>query len=135
MGLENLNKDNILSLTHICERIESKVTFLNQQDDNSISFITNKLKDLRMQVQKLENSTGQDAAHFQEQLEKSDKERLKFEEDIQSSINNISLKNELPRLSTPICDRNVFNLNNDLHHTITRNSDVENAFNFKKIPY
>ncbi|MBW0514932.1 hypothetical protein O181_054647 [Austropuccinia psidii MF-1] len=27
--LENLNKDNILSLTHICERIESKVTFLN----------------------------------------------------------------------------------------------------------
>ncbi|MBW0497276.1 hypothetical protein O181_036991 [Austropuccinia psidii MF-1] len=55
IGLENVNKDNILSLTHICERIESKVTFLNQPHDNSISFLTKKLKDLRIQVQNLEN--------------------------------------------------------------------------------
>ncbi|MBW0492543.1 hypothetical protein O181_032258 [Austropuccinia psidii MF-1] len=34
--------------------------------------------------------------------------------------------------STPILDRNV--LNNDLHHTISRNVEVENVFNFKEIP-
>ncbi|MBW0575234.1 hypothetical protein O181_114949, partial [Austropuccinia psidii MF-1] len=34
--LENFNKDNILSLMQICARIESKVTLLNQSDDNSI---------------------------------------------------------------------------------------------------
>ncbi|MBW0460931.1 hypothetical protein O181_000646 [Austropuccinia psidii MF-1] len=50
IGLENVNKENILSLTHICERTESKVTFLNQPDDNSISFITKQLKYLRIQV-------------------------------------------------------------------------------------
>ncbi|MBW0565309.1 hypothetical protein O181_105024 [Austropuccinia psidii MF-1] len=97
VGLENVNKYNILSLTQICARIESKVTLLNQPDDNSISFITRKLKELRIQVQNLENSTGNKAALFPEQLEKSDKERLELKEDIQSSINNISLKNELPR--------------------------------------
>ncbi|MBW0589222.1 hypothetical protein O181_128937 [Austropuccinia psidii MF-1] len=36
MGLENINKDNILSLRQICARIESKFTLLNQPDDNSI---------------------------------------------------------------------------------------------------
>ncbi|MBW0515420.1 hypothetical protein O181_055135 [Austropuccinia psidii MF-1] len=45
IGLENINKDNILSLTQICERIESKVTLLNQPNDNSISFITRQLKE------------------------------------------------------------------------------------------
>ncbi|MBW0507432.1 hypothetical protein O181_047147 [Austropuccinia psidii MF-1] len=40
IGLESVNKDNILSLTQICARIESKVTLLNQQDENSISSIT-----------------------------------------------------------------------------------------------
>ncbi|MBW0570314.1 hypothetical protein O181_110029 [Austropuccinia psidii MF-1] len=72
-GLENVNKDNILSLTQICARMESKVTLLNQPDDNSISFITRQLKELRIQVQSLENSTGHNAALLQEQLDKSDK--------------------------------------------------------------
>ncbi|MBW0535655.1 hypothetical protein O181_075370 [Austropuccinia psidii MF-1] len=54
IGLENVNKDNILSLTHICERIEFKVTFLNQPNDNSTSCITKQLKDLRIQSAKLE---------------------------------------------------------------------------------
>ncbi|MBW0520674.1 hypothetical protein O181_060389 [Austropuccinia psidii MF-1] len=53
---------------------------------------------------------------------------------MQSSINNISLKNELPRHSTPIIDRNVLNLNNDLHHTISDNAEVETACNFKELP-
>ncbi|MBW0542652.1 hypothetical protein O181_082367 [Austropuccinia psidii MF-1] len=97
VGLEKVNKDNILSLTQICARIESKVTLLNQPDDNSISFITKQLKELRIQVQNLETSTGHNAALFQEQLEKSDKARIELKEDIQSSINNISLRNQLPR--------------------------------------
>ncbi|MBW0577455.1 hypothetical protein O181_117170 [Austropuccinia psidii MF-1] len=130
IGLENVNKDNIVSLMQICARIESKVTLLNQPDDNSISFITGQLRELKLQVQNLENSTGHNAALFQEQLEKSDKARLELKEDIQSSINNISLKNELPRQSTPILDRNVLN---DLHHTISSN-EVETACNFKDIP-
>ncbi|MBW0581963.1 hypothetical protein O181_121678 [Austropuccinia psidii MF-1] len=62
--LENINKDNILSLMQICARIESKVTLLNQTDDNSISFVTIQLKELRIQVQSLENSTGHNAALF-----------------------------------------------------------------------
>ncbi|MBW0536858.1 hypothetical protein O181_076573 [Austropuccinia psidii MF-1] len=133
VGLENVNKDNILSLKQICARIESKVTLLNQPDDHSISFITRQLKELRIQVYNLENSTGHNAALFQEQLEKSDKERLELKEDIKSSINNISLKNELPRKSAPILDRNVLNLNNDLHHKISSNADVETACNFTAI--
>ncbi|MBW0514495.1 hypothetical protein O181_054210 [Austropuccinia psidii MF-1] len=44
IGLENFNKDNISSLDQICARIESKVTLLNQPDDNYISFITRQLK-------------------------------------------------------------------------------------------
>ncbi|MBW0560705.1 hypothetical protein O181_100420 [Austropuccinia psidii MF-1] len=122
-----MNKDNILSLTQICERIESKATLLNQPDENSISLIARQLKELKIQVQNLENSTGHNAALFQEQLEKIDKERLELKEDIQSSINNISLKNAFPRQSTPIPDRNVLNLNNALHHTISSNSEVEIA--------
>ncbi|MBW0563313.1 hypothetical protein O181_103028 [Austropuccinia psidii MF-1] len=133
MGLENVNKDNILSLTQICARIESKFTLLNQPDDNSISFITRQLKELRIQVQSLENSTGHNAALFQEQLEKSDKARLELKKDLQSSINNISLKNDFPRQSTPILDRNLLNLNNDLHHTIPSNAEVETACNLKDI--
>ncbi|MBW0585991.1 hypothetical protein O181_125706, partial [Austropuccinia psidii MF-1] len=74
------------------------------------------------------------AALFHEQLEKSDKERLELKDDIQSSINNISLQNELPRQSTPILDKNVPNLNNDLHHTISSNAEVETACNFEDIP-
>ncbi|MBW0539725.1 hypothetical protein O181_079440 [Austropuccinia psidii MF-1] len=134
IGLENTNKDNILSLTQICARIESKATLLNQPDDNSISFITRQLKELRIQFHNLENSTGHNEALFQEQLEKSDKARPELKEYIQSSINNISLKNELPRPSTPILDRNVLNLNNDLHHIILSNSEVETDCNFKDIP-
>ncbi|MBW0564409.1 hypothetical protein O181_104124 [Austropuccinia psidii MF-1] len=134
IGLENAHKDNILSLTQSCARIKSKVTLLNQPDDNSISFITRYLKELRIQVQNSGNSTGNNAALFQEKLEKSDKARLELKEDIQSSINNISLKNYLPRQSTPILDRNVLNLNNDLHHTILSNAEVETAYNFKDIP-
>ncbi|MBW0563713.1 hypothetical protein O181_103428 [Austropuccinia psidii MF-1] len=126
IGLENVNKDNILSLAKF-SRIESKVTLLNQPDDNSISFITRQLKELRIKVQNLENPTGNNAALFQEQLEKSDEARLELKEDIQSSINNISLKNDLPRQSTPILDRNVLNLNNELHHTISSNAEVETA--------
>ncbi|MBW0559757.1 hypothetical protein O181_099472 [Austropuccinia psidii MF-1] len=118
IGLENINKDNIASFTQICARIESKVTLLNQPDSNSISFTTRQLKELRMQVQNLENLTGNNAALFQQQLEKSDKERLELKEDIQSSIENISLKIEFAIHSTPILDRNVLNLNNDLHDTI-----------------
>ncbi|MBW0574469.1 hypothetical protein O181_114184 [Austropuccinia psidii MF-1] len=133
IGLENFKKDNIVSLTQICARIESKVTLLNQPDGNSISVITGQSRELKLQVQNLENSTGHNAALFQEQLEKSDKARLELKEDIQSSINNISLENELLRKSTPILDRNVLNWNNYLHHTISSN-DVETACNFKHIP-
>ncbi|MBW0486119.1 hypothetical protein O181_025834 [Austropuccinia psidii MF-1] len=118
IGLESINKDNILSLMQNCATIESKVPLLNQPDDNSISFITKKLIELKIQFQNLENSTTHTAALLQQQLEKSDKARLELKEDIQSSIKNISLKNELPRRSTPILDRNVLNLNNDLHHKI-----------------
>ncbi|MBW0537443.1 hypothetical protein O181_077158 [Austropuccinia psidii MF-1] len=57
-----------------------------------------------------------------------------IKEDIQSSINNTSLKIELPRQSTPILDRNVLNLNNDLHHTISSNAEVDTAFSLKDIP-
>ncbi|MBW0486191.1 hypothetical protein O181_025906 [Austropuccinia psidii MF-1] len=113
--------------------MESKVTFLNQPDDNSIYFITKQLKDSRIQVQNLGNSTGHNAALFQEQLEKSDKARLELKEDIQSSINNRSLKNEFPRKSTPIIDRNVFSLNNNLHHTISNIAEVEVGCDFKDI--
>ncbi|MBW0501551.1 hypothetical protein O181_041266 [Austropuccinia psidii MF-1] len=116
------------------ERIESNVTLLNQPDDNSISFMTKKLKDSRIQVQNLEYSTGHNAALFQEQLEKSDKARLELKKDIKSSIHHISLKNELLRKTTPIPDRNVFNLNNDLHHMISSNAEVEATCNFKNIP-
>ncbi|MBW0517448.1 hypothetical protein O181_057163 [Austropuccinia psidii MF-1] len=133
IGLENINKENILSLKQICARIESKVTLLNQPDDNSISFRTKQLKELRIQVQSLENSTGKNAALLQEQFEKSDKARLEFKEDIQSSINNISLKNEFPRQSTLILDRNVLNLKNNQHHTISSNAEEEAAFSFKDI--
>ncbi|MBW0511860.1 hypothetical protein O181_051575 [Austropuccinia psidii MF-1] len=131
IGLESVNKDNILSLMQICARVESKVTLLNQQDDNSISFITKKLRELRIQVQNLENLTGHNEALFQEQLEKGDEARLELKEDIQSSIHNIFLNDELPRQSTPILDRNVLNFNNDLHHTISSNAEVETACNFK----
>ncbi|MBW0512712.1 hypothetical protein O181_052427 [Austropuccinia psidii MF-1] len=134
IGLENVNKDNILSLAQICAIIGSRVTLLNQPDHNSISFITRQLKELRIQVQNLENSTGHNAALFQEQWEKSDKARLELKEDIQSSINNIFLRNDLIRQSTPILNRNVLNLNNDLHHTISSNAEVETACNFKEIP-
>ncbi|MBW0521879.1 hypothetical protein O181_061594 [Austropuccinia psidii MF-1] len=134
ISLENVNKDSILSLAQICARIESKVTLLNQPEENSISFVTRKLKEVIIQVQNLENSTWHNAALFQEQLEKRDKARLELKEDIQSSINHISLKNDLPRQSTPILDRDVLILNNDLHHTISSNSEVETAFNFKEIP-
>ncbi|MBW0504912.1 hypothetical protein O181_044627 [Austropuccinia psidii MF-1] len=116
------------------QRIESKVTFLNQPDDNPISFTTRQLKKLRIKVQNLENSTGHNAALFQEQLEESDKEILELKEDIQSNIHDIPLNNELPRQSMPILDRNVLNLNNDLHHTISSNVEVETACNFKDIP-
>ncbi|MBW0530201.1 hypothetical protein O181_069916 [Austropuccinia psidii MF-1] len=133
IGLENVNEDSIYSLTQIWARIDSKLTLLNQPDDNSISFITRQLKELIIQVQNLESSTGHNAALFQEKLEKSDKSRLELKEDIKSSINNISLKNDLPRQFTPILDRNVLNLNNDVHHTISSNAEVETACNFKDI--
>ncbi|MBW0563540.1 hypothetical protein O181_103255 [Austropuccinia psidii MF-1] len=70
----------------------------------------------------------------QNNLEKSDKARLELKEDIQSSINNISLKKEFTRQSTPILDRNVLKLNNDLHHTVSSNAEVETSCNFKDIP-
>ncbi|MBW0518279.1 hypothetical protein O181_057994, partial [Austropuccinia psidii MF-1] len=82
----------------------------------------------------LEYLTGHNAALFQEQLEKIDKARPELKKDIQSSTHNISLKNELPRQSTPILDRNVWNLINELHHTISSNEEVETACNFKEIP-
>ncbi|MBW0523490.1 hypothetical protein O181_063205 [Austropuccinia psidii MF-1] len=103
------------------------VILLNHPDDNSISFITRQLNELRIQVQSFENSTGHNAALFQEELEKSDKARLELKEDIQSSINNISLKNDLPRQSTPILDRNLLKLNNDLHNAISSYAGVETA--------
>ncbi|MBW0556380.1 hypothetical protein O181_096095 [Austropuccinia psidii MF-1] len=81
----------------------------------------------------MENSTVHNAALFQEQLKKSDKARLELKEYIQSSINNISLKNDFPRQSKPTLDRNVLNLNKDLHHTISSNAEVETACNFKDI--
>ncbi|MBW0590654.1 hypothetical protein O181_130369 [Austropuccinia psidii MF-1] len=46
IGLEDFNKENIVSLTQICERIESKVTLLNKPDGNSIYFITGQLREL-----------------------------------------------------------------------------------------
>ncbi|MBW0578022.1 hypothetical protein O181_117737 [Austropuccinia psidii MF-1] len=118
----------------ICARIESKVTLLNQPDDDPISFMTKQLRELRIQVQNLENSTGHNTDLFQEQLEKSDKARAVLKEDIQSSINNISLGNELPKHSTPILDRNVLNMNNYLHNTISNDAEVDIACNFKHIP-
>ncbi|MBW0492954.1 hypothetical protein O181_032669 [Austropuccinia psidii MF-1] len=45
----------------------------------------------------------------------------------------IESKNELPRQSTPILDRNVINLNNDLQHTVSTNAEVETACNFEEI--
>ncbi|MBW0541160.1 hypothetical protein O181_080875 [Austropuccinia psidii MF-1] len=134
IGLESVNKDNILRLTHIYERIESKVTLLNQNNDNCLYFIKKQLKQLIIQVQNLKNSTGHNAALFQEQLEKGDNARLELKEDIQSSINNTSLKNEFQRKSIPILDRNMLNLNNDLHHKVSRNAEVEATFNFNNIP-
>ncbi|MBW0584520.1 hypothetical protein O181_124235 [Austropuccinia psidii MF-1] len=86
-----------------------------------------------MQVQNFESSTGHNAALFQEQLEKSNKEILKLNDEIQSSINIISLKNDFPRQSTPILDRKVLDLNNYLHHTISSNVEVKTACNFKEI--
>ncbi|MBW0465978.1 hypothetical protein O181_005693 [Austropuccinia psidii MF-1] len=83
---------------------------------------------------KIENSTDNNAALFQEKLEKSDKEIIELKEDIQSSINNISFKNELPRKSTQILERNLLKLNNDLNHTGSINAEVENFFNFEEIP-
>ncbi|MBW0573530.1 hypothetical protein O181_113245 [Austropuccinia psidii MF-1] len=68
IGLENVNKDNIFPSTQICARIESKVTLPNKPDENSISFITRQFKELRIQFQNLENSTGHNVALFQEQL-------------------------------------------------------------------
>ncbi|MBW0463062.1 hypothetical protein O181_002777 [Austropuccinia psidii MF-1] len=118
----------------ICARIESKVTLLNQPGHNSISFITTQSKELRIQVQNLENSTGHNAAVFEEQLEKSDKARLELKKNFKSSIDNISLKNELQRQYAPIIDRNLLNLNNDLHHKMSRNAEVETSCNFEDIP-
>ncbi|MBW0559389.1 hypothetical protein O181_099104 [Austropuccinia psidii MF-1] len=118
----------------ICARIESKVTLLNQPDENFISFIAKQLKELRIQVQNFENSTGNNAALFQEQLEKIDKARLELKEDIQSITNNISLNNDFQRQSTQILDRNALNLNNDLNHRISTNAEVETACNFEDIP-
>ncbi|MBW0573270.1 hypothetical protein O181_112985 [Austropuccinia psidii MF-1] len=114
--------------------METKFTLLNQPYDNSISFIMRQLKELRIQIKNLEKSTGHNSALFQEQLEKIDKSRLELKEVIQSNINNISLMNDFPRQSTPILDRNVLNLNNDLHDTISINAEVEPACNFKDIP-
>ncbi|MBW0499603.1 hypothetical protein O181_039318 [Austropuccinia psidii MF-1] len=76
IGLESMNKEEILSLRNICARIESKFILLNQPDENYISCITKQLRELRIWVKNLENSTGHNAALFQEQLEKSDKERI-----------------------------------------------------------
>ncbi|MBW0512921.1 hypothetical protein O181_052636 [Austropuccinia psidii MF-1] len=45
----------------------------------------------------------------------------------------MSLKNELPRQSTPILDRNALKLNNDLHNQISSNAEVETACKFKGI--
>ncbi|MBW0537644.1 hypothetical protein O181_077359 [Austropuccinia psidii MF-1] len=70
---------------------------------------------------------------FPRTIEKSDKARLELKEDIQSIIHNISLKIEFPRHSTTILERNVLNLNNDLHHTISSNAEVETPCNFKEI--
>ncbi|MBW0580132.1 hypothetical protein O181_119847, partial [Austropuccinia psidii MF-1] len=103
IGLENINKDNIMSLTKICARIASKATLFNQPDDNSISFITRQLKELRIQVQNLKNSAGHNTALFQEQLEKSDKERLELKEYIQSISSNAEVETaynfkDIPRL-------------------------------------
>ncbi|MBW0478606.1 hypothetical protein O181_018321 [Austropuccinia psidii MF-1] len=134
IGLENVNKDNIWSLTQICARIESKVTLLKQPDENSISFITKQWKELRIQVQNLEDSTGHNAALFQEQLDKIAKARIESKEDIQSSTYHISLNNELPRQPTPILYRNVLNFNNNLHHKVSRNAEAETACHFKEIP-
>ncbi|MBW0537142.1 hypothetical protein O181_076857 [Austropuccinia psidii MF-1] len=49
-------------------------------------------------------------------------------------MNHISLKNNLPIQSTTILDRNVLNLNDDLHHTISSNAEVETTCNFNNIP-
>ncbi|MBW0526385.1 hypothetical protein O181_066100 [Austropuccinia psidii MF-1] len=137
MGIETVKKNNILYLTHICERTESKVTFLNQPDDNSISFITKQLKEFRLQVQNLENSTGHNAGLFQERSQKSDKERHELKENIQSSFSNISLENHLPRHSIAILNRNVLNLNNnDLYYETISSNDgkLETVFQLKDIP-
>ncbi|MBW0593600.1 hypothetical protein O181_133315 [Austropuccinia psidii MF-1] len=118
----------------MCGEIGSKVSLVNQPDDNSISSIIQKIKDLRRQVKNLENSTGHNAFLFQEQLEKGNKARLELKEDIQSSSNNISLKIELPRCSTPIPDGKVLCLSNELHNTILSNAEVEDTYIFKDIP-
>ncbi|MBW0547834.1 hypothetical protein O181_087549 [Austropuccinia psidii MF-1] len=92
------------------------------------------LKELRIQVKNLEHSNNHHATPFRRQFEKSDKARLQLKEDIKSSINNIQLKNELQIQSTQILDRNVFNLNNDLHHKISSNAELKTSYNFKDIP-
>ncbi|MBW0566793.1 hypothetical protein O181_106508 [Austropuccinia psidii MF-1] len=46
----------------------------------------------------------------------------------------MSLNNEFSTQSTPILDKNVLNLNNDLHHTISSNAEVETDYSFKDIP-
>ncbi|MBW0513462.1 hypothetical protein O181_053177 [Austropuccinia psidii MF-1] len=92
--------------------------------DRKNELLSSKIERLKNTSTNLEHSTGHNAALFQEKLEKIDKVRLEFKDDIQSSIKNISPKNELPRQSTPILDRNVLNLNNDLYHTISSNEEV-----------
>ncbi|MBW0507389.1 hypothetical protein O181_047104, partial [Austropuccinia psidii MF-1] len=54
--------------------------------------------------------------------------------DIQSSINNTSLSNYLPRHSSPILDINVLNFINDLHHITSSNAEVETDCSFNDIP-
>ncbi|MBW0548847.1 hypothetical protein O181_088562, partial [Austropuccinia psidii MF-1] len=58
IGLENINKDNILSLMQICARIESKITLLNQPDDNSVSFIARQLKELKYKFKNWKTQLG-----------------------------------------------------------------------------
>ncbi|MBW0548011.1 hypothetical protein O181_087726 [Austropuccinia psidii MF-1] len=113
-----------------CAQYGKNSNGIQKQGRGKIEPIISKEVDL---VQNLENSTRNNAALFQEQLKKSDKARLELKEDIQSSINNISLKNDFPRKSTPILDRNALSLNNDLNHTVSSNAEVETASNFEEI--
>ncbi|MBW0569587.1 hypothetical protein O181_109302 [Austropuccinia psidii MF-1] len=77
--------------------------------------------------QEIEDSHGQCAQYGKKSDGIQKQGRGKIEKSFSKEV-------DLVKLSTPTLERNVLNLNNDLHHTISSNSEVETACNFENIP-